>query len=273
MAADEMSQGNLSARAEGSRLAEIDRLADQFNSMADRLASTIASLEAERATLRRFIADASHEPRTPLTALKMFNALLAEDTNDQSGYKPELIEESGRQLDHLDRLTTDLLDLSRLEARLSGTDLVKGDIRPVVDESVAGLRSLVGSKSQLMDVSMPGRPVMVDHDPAGLKRAVRNLVTNAIKFTPGHGLIQVSLIVEDEWASIHVQDEGPGIAKEEEPDIFDRFYRGRAATGEGSGLGLAIVREIATIHDGEIALVAREGEGSHFILRLPVAGH
>lgn len=278
-AADEMAQGNLQARADGSQLAEIDHLASQFNSMADRLASTIADLESERSSLKRFIADASHELRTPLTALKTFNSLLsgsisgdnASDLGSDPARSAELLRESGRQLEHLDRLTTDLLDLSRLEARLNGTTLLPADVRPAVEEAVSAVWQLSQAKDQALNIELPATPVTVAHDPAMVRRAVRNLVANAVKFTPEQGRVQVNLAVAGDVVSVHVQDDGPGIPAAEQPYIFDRFYRGRSASGQGSGLGLAIAREIADIHGGNITFTSQEGAGSRFTLQLPLA--
>jgi signal transduction histidine kinase len=270
-AADEMARGNLRARAPGSKLAEIDRLASRFNTMAGRLATTIEDLESERAALRRFIADASHELRTPLTALKTFNTLLFADLAQDSDRSAELLAESGRQLEHLDRLTTDLLDLSRLEARLNGATLVPADVRPVVEEAVNAVRKLSQEKDQILAMSLPETPLVVGHDPAMLQRAIQNLLANAVKFTPKQGRIQVSLAIARGSASIVIEDDGPGIPAAEQPYIFDRFYRGRSATGPGSGLGLAIAREITSIHRGSIDFSSQEGEGSQFRLELPLA--
>ena len=273
LTADKMAQGNLHARADGSQLAEIDRLAVQFNSMADQLTATIGSLEAERASLRRFVADASHELRTPLTALKTFNALMAETGESEGEQVAELVRESGRQLSHLDRLTSDLLDLSRLESRLEGAHLFVADIRPVVSEAVAALRPLSEPKGQVVQVELPECPLLVAHDPALLERAIRNLVSNAIKYSPVGCLIQVSLQSDGGSAEVHVQDEGSGIPQAEQAYIFGRFYRGRQSDGDGSGLGLAIAREIAAIHGGEIVFTSEQGKGSHFVLLLPMTPH
>jgi signal transduction histidine kinase len=270
-AADEMAQGNLSARAPGSKLAEMDRLATQFNSMADQLSSTIGALESERASLRRFIADASHELRTPLTALKTFNSLLAGRVASDAERSAELIQESGRQLDHLDHLTSDLLDLSRLEAGLNGAKLAPEDVRPVIDEAVSALRQSSQAKAQSLEMSLPAGAVIVAHDPAMLLRAIQNLVANAVKFTPEGGHIKVTLAAGETKAFIHVEDDGPGIPAAERAHVFDRFYRGRSVSGEGSGLGLAIAREIAAIHHASIAFTGEEGGGSRFTLELPLA--
>lgn len=154
-AADEMATGNLEARAPRSNLTEYDRLARRFNRMADRLASTIASLEADRSALRRFIANASHELRTPLTALKTFNELLAQNTMAKQEPASSFIIESGNQLSRMDRLTGDLLDLSRFEARLSGTDFASVDIRPVVERSIQSIRPMSEVKNQQLEMLLP----------------------------------------------------------------------------------------------------------------------
>ncbi len=271
LAADEMAQGNLDARAGGSQLAEIDRLAAQFNSMADRLTATIASLEAERASLRRFIADASHELRTPLTALKTFNALMDDYGAQQDDRTAELIRESGRQLNHLDRLTSDLLDLSRLESRLNGAELLVDDIRPAVTGAISALGPLIESKRQVLEQHLPSSPVAAAHDPSLLQRAIQNLISNAVRYSPAKCLIQVSLQSDGKSAAIHVRDEGYGIPQAEQAHIFGRFYRGRKSGGDGSGLGLAIAREITIIHGGELVFTSEQGKGSNFVLRLPLS--
>ena len=113
-------------------------------------------------------------------------------------------------------------------------------------------------------------PVSVAHDPALLERAIQNLVSNAVKYSPVGCLIQVGLQSDGRSAEIHVLDEGLGIARAEQAYIFGRFYRGRQSGDEGTGLGLAIAREIAAIHGGEIVFTSEQGKGSHFVLRLPM---
>ncbi len=269
-AASEMARGNLEARADGSKLKEIDTLASQFNRMASQLSDIIATLEADRAALRRFIADASHELRTPLTALKTFNELLAQDPANHSEPTATFIGESGRQLNQLDRLTSDLLDLSRYEARLSGADFVFGDIRPVVQKTVQDLKPLSEAKNQRLELIVPPTAVTLDHDPTSLQRAVSNLLSNALKYTPDSGRVQLTLKTDATNAFINIRDNGLGIPREEQVYIFDRFYRGRGISESGSGLGLSIAREIAEIHGGSISFVSHEGEGSLFTLSLPL---
>ena len=121
-----------------------------------------------------------------------------------------------------------------------------------------------------MQVNLGTNQVLVEHDQAMIERAVQNLLSNAVKFSPVGGLVQLSVVADQTTASVHVQDDGQGIPESEQPYIFDRFYRGRSSVGEGSGLGLAITREIAAIHGGAITFTSHAGQGSHFILKLPL---
>jgi signal transduction histidine kinase len=269
-AADEMAQGNLDARAKPSKISEIDQLSNQFNDMAGQLAATIDSLEKDRASLHRFIADASHELRTPLTALITFNTLLARNPAIAREPVATFVSESDKQLILLDRLTTDLLDLSRFEARLSGADFVLQDIRPPIERAITDLKPLSQAKNQQLELILPPEQIIVSHDPASLERCLGNLIGNAIKQTPDGGRIQVSLKRDQDQVIVDVLDDGPGIPADEQSRIFDRFYRGSGAEGDGSGLGLAIAQEIASIHGGTISLISGEGQGSLFSLKLTV---
>lgn len=270
VAADEMAKGNLEARATHSKISEIDQLSGQFNAMAGKLESTIESLEKDRASLQSFIADASHELRTPLTALKTFNGLLAR--NPTTSHEPVVtfVSESEKQLNLLDQLTTDLLDLSRFEARLSGADFVLEDIRLPVERAAVDLALLSQGKNQQLELILPPNKIVLQHDPLSLERCCANLIANAIKQSPLGGRIQVSLKSDDSFVIVDILDNGPGIAFDEQNRIFDRFYRGDKAKGEGSGLGLAIAQEIASIHGGTISVISREGQGSLFSLKLPI---
>lgn len=270
-AVDQMAAGDLSARVPNSYLTETNRLAGRFNSMAAQLSQTINALEADRAALRRLIADASHELRTPLTALKTFNELMGQEPR-LAGAEPSatFVRESNRQLEQLDRLTTGLLDLSRFEARLSGTNFATDDLRPAVTAAVQRLRPLAETKQQKLELTLPETAVPLPHDAAAIERAVSNLVNNAIKYSGDGGRVEVTLSAEDNQACIAVTDNGPGIPTSEQSFIFDRFYRGRGQKAEGSGLGLAICREIAAIHQGNIAFTSQEGQGSVFTICLPL---
>ncbi len=253
-AAEQMAAGDLSARAPNGRRDEFGQLARQFNQMAEALQANLERLAADREALRRFIADASHELRTPLTALKSFNALLTRESRLDEAKTAELQQASGEQIARLDALTQGLLDLSRLNASLSAEEMIVDDLQPIIQRAASVFRPLMAEMGQTLSVSLPADPIPALHDPAYLRRAIDNLLGNALKFTPAGGQISIGLELQGDEIEIWVADDGPGISEEELPQVFDRFYRGRNAAGtEGSGLGLAIVKAVALAHGGRVA--------------------
>ena len=263
-----MGNNDLSARAPGSKLREYDQLATQFNSMATQLGGTIERLEQERTILRRMIADASHELRTPLTALRTFNELLQGEVSAESDART-FVDESTLQIAQLEQMTTGLLDLSRLEARLSGTNFVTVDVRRAVDQSVQALRPLADEKQQTLTVMLPPTALALPHDPTALQQAISNLLHNAIKYTPENGHIDVTVRAIEDSLRITVHDDGPGISAADQAHIFDRFYRSPEHKAGGTGLGLSIVKEIASIHGGDVTFSSIQGQGSSFTITLP----
>jgi signal transduction histidine kinase len=240
--------------------------------MASYLASNIANLESDRAALKRFIGDASHELKTPITALKTFNELLARDALALKEPASSFISDSKGQLSKLDRITSDLLDLSRLEARLSGTDVHLGDVRNPVSNAVHGLRALIDARNLTIQLDLPEDPVLMRFDSAALEKAFSNLIDNAIKFSADGAIIEVKLSVKNSLALITVRDYGQGILEDEMGIIFDRFHRGSNARSEGSGLGLVIVQEIVSIHGGQLSAHNGEDGGCIFEIDLPMTG-
>ena len=265
-AAGQMANRNLDARAPAAKLTEFNQLANQFNDMADQLTNTIGRLESERAVLRRMIADASHELRTPLTALKTFNTLLVDEVS--SAQALQFVDESSRQIDQLDRLTTGLLDLSRLEARISGTEFISADFCDTVRQTLEGLEPIFMAKSQTISLNMPQFPVIFKHDQEAMQQAIGNVVINASKYSPKETTITLNLELFENIA-LHIFDEGPGIAEDVLPHIFNRFYRDPSQRNEGTGLGLAISHEIVKIHDGTISAHNRQMGGACFAIEFP----
>lgn len=266
-AVQSMRDDNLGVRAPHSQLQEYDHLAAEFNNMAARLSATIGRLQAEREVLRHTITDASHELRTPLTALKTFNALLAEEI-ETDGDAQLFVTESGKQITQLEQLTSAMLDLSRLETRLHGTNFVTADLRDTINAAINMLTPLAEAKELLLSINLPDQPLLYDHDPATLQQAVGNLIHNAIKFSSVGGEIQIVLQTMAADYRISVQDEGIGVAPQYQERIFDRFYRGADQADGGSGLGLAICQEIVRMHNGRILVESELNTGSTFTIIL-----
>ncbi|MCA9949033.1 MAG: HAMP domain-containing histidine kinase [Anaerolineales bacterium] len=269
-AVQSMGDDDLTARAPHSQLQEYDHLASEFNTMAERLSATISRLQTEREVLRHTITDASHELRTPLTALKTFNTLLADELETAgSAHNAHIfVQESSKQITQLEQLTSAMLDLSRLETRLQGTNFVTADLRETITAAINILAPLAKTKNLSLRTNLPDQPLLYAHDPATLQRAIGNLIHNAIKFSPTGGKIQISLQTTAADYRISIQDEGIGIAPQVQERIFDRFYRGADQTVGGSGLGLAICQEIVRIHNGRIHLESEPNIGSTFTIIL-----
>ncbi len=220
----------------------------------------------------RVIAEVSHELRTPLTAILGWARLLRKSTVDESSlHALEIIERNAVKQAHM---IEDLLDLSRclageLRLKRSATALA-----PLIRNSVDSLQQASQAKGQALKLDLDVDGLSVHGDAARLEQVVSNLVSNAIKYTPEGGCIEVKLKKLDSHAVITVSDTGVGINEELLPSVFDYFRRGKGASTarhEGLGLGLAIVREIVTQHGGTVdAQSAGEGQGTTFRVLLPL---
>ena len=273
LTASRISQGDLSARTQLAPAQqprdEIGQLAGQFDQMATRLQASFGELAAERDALRRFIADASHELRTPITALKMYNELLQGQANDNPDTRHEFLTATQQQLTRLEWITQNLLDLSRLDAGLIKLNLADTSALGILQQAAAPFAALAQQKQ--VTVSITAAPqLLVRCDSARMQMVLGNLIDNAVKFTPAGG--QVRLLAERgaDGIVIHVRDTGPGIPEADLPHIFDRFYRGQnEALAAGNGLGLSIVRSIVQAHGGQVEVASTPGQGTCVTVRMP----
>ena len=266
-----VAQGQLDERAARSGVLEIDELGQQFNVMADRLSGTLRMLEADRDRLREFVADVSHELRTPIAALRMYTELQRDGQVDEATRREFL----GRSLDQIQRLewlSTNLLDLSRIDAGIYPLDMRTGDLRDPIQAVVQAMSEAAVDRGVALESTVPAGPVEMRFDRERIVQLMTNLIGNAIKFTPRDGAVSVRLEERPDEVLIEVSDTGAGIPADELPHIFERFYRG-TNTGEarasGSGLGLAIVRSIVEMHDGRIDLASELGKGTQVRISLP----
>jgi signal transduction histidine kinase len=269
--AKSVAQGQLDERAVPSGVLEIDELGQQFNVMADRLAGTLRMLEADRDRLREFVADVSHELRTPIAALRMYTELQSTEDVDEATRR-EFLERSIEQIGRLEWLSTNLLDLSRIDAGIYPLDMRGGDLRDPVQAVVQALSEEAMRRGVGLDSMVPGDPVELRFDRERIVQLMTNLIGNALKFTPRGGAVSVRLEDEPGEVSLQVNDTGHGIPADELPHIFERFYRGTNtgdARASGSGLGLAIVRSIVEMHGGSIDLDSEVGRGTQVRILLP----
>jgi two-component system sensor histidine kinase MprB len=243
--------GDLTERVNATGSDELGRLATRFNAM-------LEALEESVGRQRRLVADASHELRTPLTAARTNVDLVREGKLPQEEVRHAL-DEASTELYSLTSLVSDLVELARGEERQLRIEDVQ------LDDLV--LSAVERAKARAPDATFVTSltPVQVNVDPVLVERAVVNLLDNAVKYSPPGAPIEVS--VRD--GEVVVADHGPGIAEDDLPRIFDRFYRAATARAKpGAGLGLAIVREAAEAHGGK-ATAENGAEGARFRLSLP----
>ncbi|WP_030685066.1 sensor histidine kinase [Streptomyces sp. NRRL B-1347] len=236
---------------------EVTRLAATFNTM-------LAELEESVAARRRLVADASHELRTPLTALRTNAELLARADLLNEAQRDRASGALARQLREVTGLVNDLIELARdEEPRPLLEDVAPA---PLVAHVVEAAREHWPGVVFTLDVAPDAAGRTLPGVPARLARLVTNLLDNAAKFSPPGGLVEVSLSGRE----LTVRDHGPGIAEEDLPHVFDRFYRAEKARAlPGSGLGLAMARQIAHAHGAELHAEAAPGGGARFRLTWP----
>ena len=266
-----LAQGDLDERVPPLGMVELDQLADQFNVMADRLRESLTMLSNDRDRLREFVADVSHELRTPIAALRTFTELQSDGEVD-GATRREFLERSTEQISRLEWLSTNLLDLSRIEAGIFPLDMRHADLRDPVRSAAEAHARLAEARQIALTTEVPGVPVELRFDRQRIVQLVSNLLGNALKFTSSGGSVELRLTDRPEGAVIEVRDTGAGIPADELPRIFERFYRGTntgAARGAGSGLGLAIAKSIVEMHDGGIEVESTPRKGSVFRVVLP----
>jgi signal transduction histidine kinase/DNA-binding response OmpR family regulator len=246
-------------------------LAEQ-EALSQRLALTVAALEAASAAKSDFLASMSHELRTPLNAIIGFSSLMAAQTEtDGSLNVPrEWVEHIRSGGDHLLALINDVLDLAKVEAGRLELSTEPVDVAHAVAASVAGLRPLADRKGQRVETSI-APSIVIDADPGRLRQILYNLLSNAIKYTPDGGSICIAAVRVGTEVRISVQDTGIGIAAEDTARVFEEFRQvGDAAQRmSGTGLGLALTRRLVEAHDGRIELESEPGQGATFTVILP----
>jgi two-component system sensor histidine kinase MtrB len=262
-AAHSLAEGLLETRLPVEGQDEFGAWAQSFNEMAAALEAKIAALSAAQARERRFTSDVAHELRTPLTALVGEASLLAEhlDRMPSESRRPAelLIADVGR----LRRLVEELMEISRFDAGAESVQAEEVDVAALVAATLRA-RGWDGR------VRLDGDGLKLTSDPRRLERIVGNLVGNALEHSASEVSVRIASGNGD--AVVEVADDGPGIAPEHLPHLFERFYKADAArSGGGTGLGLAIAQENARLLGGEIQVASEPGAGSRFTLRLPVA--
>ncbi|MDZ4341987.1 MAG: HAMP domain-containing sensor histidine kinase [Candidatus Binatia bacterium] len=262
----EIAEGRFDAGLRISSPPELAELAAAFNRMCERLGE-IERMKAD------FFSSMSHELRTPLTSIKEGTGLLLDGVGGQTTDKQRklltiLAEESNRLIG----VVNSLLDLSKLEAGMLNYAFETVNLDPLIRRAVAEIAPLVEAKQITVETAIDAPLPPARLDPERMLQVLRNLLGNAVKFTPKGGQVTVAASPVDGKLQVSVQDSGPGIPAESLAAIFEKFHQGNhkgAHTRPGTGLGLAIAKNIITSHGGEIWAESELGQGSKFFFVLP----
>jgi signal transduction histidine kinase len=267
-AARAVSRGDLSVRMQPTGPEEVRSLSAAFNEMVGRV-------QTSQQAQRDFVANVSHELKTPLTSIQGFaQAILDGAASDESARRKSaqvIYDES----DRLRRLVEDLLDLARYDAGQTAVARAPLDLAPLL-KAVTD-RLALPAKGRGVRIELAGDAVpRLSGDGDRLAQVFTNLLDNAVQHSPDGATVSVRTQVERGWLAVHVEDRGPGIPESELSRIFERFYQLDKARpgggGRGAGLGLAISRQIVQAHGGTLTASSRVGVGSTFTVRLPVVG-
>ncbi len=244
---------------------ELSRLARTLNEMIDRLYKSFEEM-------RRFTADAAHDLRTPVAALRseVEVSLMADRTVEDYRQSMQTVLDEAV---HLSRLTGQLLDLSREDHGVHPRQIERIRLDSILVSAIEDLHAAAQQKQIAVDAKQL-RPWTVFGDQVRLHRVFTNLLDNAIQYTPPHGRVWIETKFLPDWTTVTIADNGPGVPADELPYVFDRFRRVDQARNRelgGTGLGLAICKSIVEAHGGQIKMESESGQGTRVIVRLPTA--
>ena len=260
-AIESVREGEYSYRVSIKGSDELALLGDEFNSLTNRLRETDE-------VRRRFVANASHELKTPLASIRLLSDSILQNEDIERGTVQEFIGDIGMEAERLSRTTEKLMSLTKLDSKIP-VEKTCVDMRDAVIATLRMLRPLADSRGLSLDSELSGGCFVIATEDS-IHQVIFNLVENAIKYNKPDGTVSVRLEIDDEEVVLTVDDTGVGVPDADLPHIFDRFYRvdkARSREAGGSGLGLAIVRDTVNEHGGELTATQRAGGGMRFMVR------
>ncbi|MEN9324326.1 MAG: hypothetical protein RL414_80 [Actinomycetota bacterium] len=264
--AEELTAGDLGRRLAITGDDELGRLAIAFNEMAVSLQQQISRLENLSRLQQRFVSDVSHELRTPLTTIRMASQVLFDVRHNLDPAAARSAELLIAQIERFESLLTDLLEVSRFDARAAILETQEVNIKSLVQQVSDQLHA-----GEELRISAPDELYSAHVDPRRIERILRNLISNAIDHSEGKG-VEISLAQTEHEVAVGVRDYGIGFSERESERLFDRFWRAdpsRSRIRGGTGLGLAIALDDTKLHEGTLKAWGRLGQGAHFVLTLP----
>ena len=262
----QLAEGDLDEKIDVAGNYEVEIIVDSVNNLLDDMRST----EQRR---QEFVSNVSHELKTPLTSMKV----LAESLVGQKGVPEELYQEFlqdiNSEIDRENEIITDLLNVVRLDRKEGEMQIAQVSINELLEIVMRRLRPIAKERNVEM-IFESFRSVLAEVDEVKMSLVFTNLIENAIKYNKDGGIVKVSLNADHRYFYLRVEDTGIGIPEEARKYIFDRFYRvdkARSRETGGTGLGLAITKSAVMMHKGNIKVSGKEGEGSVFVVRIPLS--
>lgn len=262
---DKVMDGDYSIRLSTDNEGIVDRIGHQFNLMSKRLSLSIEEIKKGREQIKSIVTDISHQFKTPLSSIKLFNTLMIEDEVDREN-EIQFLERTREEVNKLEWLINSLVQISRLEAGMIQLKKQNSDIKKTILEAVNGIYLNASEKD--IDINIENLiSIDINHDRKWTKEAIFNLLENGVKYTQDGGSINITMESLETSIKIVIKDTGIGIPKKEQFQVFNRFYRGESKEvqkKEGSGVGLYLTKRIIEDQGGTIALRSTEGKGTEF---------
>lgn len=265
-AAGRIVEGDFSQTFDDSKEGDLYLLSHQFNQMSMRLKETIEALKAERNRLKDIISDITHQLKTPLASLIMFNELMMQDPDMQREERMKFLNISKNQLDRIEWLIKNLLKMARFEAGVVLFNKTQAPIYNTITAALDGINEIAKQKSVDIVIQKDKESTLV-HDTDWTAEALSNIIKNSVEHSRQNGTVTISCEETPLSLQIVVADKGEGIRSSELPRIFDRFYKGENSTNPMSiGIGLYIAKTIIENQQGSISVESKEGHGTKFVI-------
>lgn len=252
---------------------EVPKTGDELERLAVTLNEMLQRLDTSFQRIIQFTADASHELRTPISVMRTNAEITLRKPRSESEYR-DALSQILHETEKLSHLIEQLLEMARADSGVATLQLVHTNVSDTLAKACRQARVLAEAKQLTSAEHLPDEPLWIRADPAALERLFLIFLDNAVKYTQPGGRVDIWLTSHDGFAITEIRDTGIGIAKEDIPHIFERFYqadRSRSREKGGSGLGLSIGRWIAQTHGGEIQVESELSKGSSFRIQLPLA--
>ena len=274
-AAESMAAGDFSRMISVESEDEIGILATAFNDMATQIETMLEELIRAEVVRREFVANVSHELRTPLTSIRTYTETISNTHEISEEKKEEFLQVILNETDRMTEIVRDLLELSRFDSGTSVLTIERFSIEHSVRNVYASMALEAKKRKQELNLELEWRLPGIMGDRSRIEQVFLNIMSNALKYTPDGGTINISTGSVGQSVWIKVEDTGIGIPPEDLGRVFDRFYRvdkARSRESGGTGLGLSIAKEIVTMHGGDIEIMSTQGKGTTVTITLPIEG-